>query len=148
MQFGIYRKIVGHTGVGELYQFSHIVRHHKTGVELIEYIPLRIEPEWADTVRFCVLERDEFDKQFVFVSEKLPKDPADYHQPPRESMTDAVRSMVEKMKHPTDRERHEDGRLKGTSPLYVRQECPFQYCAAPDICKPMNKCRHDLVNRK
>ena len=72
MEFGIYRKVKGHTGVGMLYQFSHIVRHHTTGQELIEYIPLRIEPEWSGTVRFCVLERELFEKQFEFVSERLP----------------------------------------------------------------------------
>lgn len=72
MQFGLYRKLKGRTGVGELYQFSHLVRHHTTGVEMVEYIPLRIEPEWSGTVRFCVLEREEFEKKFEFVGERLP----------------------------------------------------------------------------
>jgi hypothetical protein len=78
MQFGIYRKKFGHTGVGMLYQFSHLVRHHTTGIEYVEYIPLRIESEWAGTVRFCILERELFEEKFEFVGERLPNDPKDY----------------------------------------------------------------------
>lgn len=27
-------------------------------------------------------------------------------------------------------------------PVYVRDDCPFHYCDAPDICKPKESCRH------
>lgn len=77
MEFGgVYRKLDGKTGVGLLYQFLMLARHHTTGAELVVYIPLRIEPEWAGTIRPCVLERDEFHRKFCFVSEGLP-DPVD-----------------------------------------------------------------------
>lgn len=36
------------------------------------YIPLRIEPEWAGTVRPCILERARFEAKFEYVSEGLP----------------------------------------------------------------------------
>lgn len=76
MPFGIYRKIHGRTGVGMLYQFVNIARHHTTGQEFITYMPLRIEPEWAGTVRNCVLEREVFEANFEFVSEGLPVEPS------------------------------------------------------------------------
>lgn len=72
MHTGIYRKVQGRTGVGMLYQFLHLARHHTTGAELIVYIPLRIEPEWSGTVRPCVLERDQFEAKFEYVGERLP----------------------------------------------------------------------------
>lgn len=72
MQFGVYRKLEGRTGVGMFYQFLMLARHHTTGDEYVVYIPLRIEPEWAGTIRPCILERDLFNKKFEFVSEGLP----------------------------------------------------------------------------
>jgi hypothetical protein len=75
MHTGVYRKIQGRTGVGELYEFSHLSRHHTTGVELVTYIPLRIEPDWAGTVRHCTLERDAFERKFEYVGEGLPAMP-------------------------------------------------------------------------
>jgi hypothetical protein len=72
MQTGVYRKIHGRTGVGQLYEFDCLCRHHTTGEEMVVYIPLRVEPEWAGTVRHCVLERVAFEKKFVHVGEGLP----------------------------------------------------------------------------
>jgi len=72
MQTGVYRKIVGRTGVGELYEFGCLCRHHITGEEMVVYVPLRVEPQWAGTVRHCVLERVAFEQKFQFVSEGLP----------------------------------------------------------------------------
>lgn len=72
MEFGVYRKILGKTGVGMLYQFLMLARHHDTGEEYVVYIPLRIEPEWAGTIRPCILARTAFDEKFTFVSEGLP----------------------------------------------------------------------------
>lgn len=72
MNFGLYRKLIGHTGVGMLYQFLCLARHHTTGEEVVVYIPLRIEPEWSGTVRFCYLERELFEQKFEYIGERLP----------------------------------------------------------------------------
>lgn len=72
MQSGVYRKTEGRTGVGMLYEFSCLCRHHTTGEEMVVYVPLRIEPEWAGTVRHCVLERPLFEAKFEYVGEGLP----------------------------------------------------------------------------
>ena len=72
MEFGIYKKIEGRTGVGMLYQFLMLARHHSTGEEYVVYIPLRVEPEWTGTIRPCILERHLFQNKFTFVSEGLP----------------------------------------------------------------------------
>jgi len=72
MQFGVYRKLEGRTGVGMLYQFLMLARHHTTGDQYVVYIPLRVEPAWAGTIRPCLLERAEFERKFEFVSEGLP----------------------------------------------------------------------------
>jgi hypothetical protein len=72
MRFGVYRKLEGRTGVGMLYQFLMLARHHTTGEQYVVYIPLRIEPEWAGTIRPCILERAKFEAKFEFVSEGLP----------------------------------------------------------------------------
>lgn len=72
MQSGVYRKVAGRTGVGQLYEFICLCRHHTTGAQYVVYIPLRVEREWAGTVRHCVLERDRFEDKFVHVGEGLP----------------------------------------------------------------------------
>jgi hypothetical protein len=36
------------------------------------YIPLRIEPEWAGTVRPCYMPRAAFERKFEYVGEGLP----------------------------------------------------------------------------
>lgn len=72
LPWGIYRKVEGRTGVGMLYQLLMLARHHTTGIESVVYIPLRIEPEWAGTIRPCILERDLFAQKFIFVGEALP----------------------------------------------------------------------------
>lgn len=74
MQSGVYRKLIGHTGVGMFYQFVCIAREHTTGEEAVVYIPLRIEKEWAGTVRFCYTPRKNFEEKFEYVSEGLPKE--------------------------------------------------------------------------
>jgi hypothetical protein len=72
LPWGIYRKTEGRTGVGMLYQLLLLSRNHTTGIESVIYIPLRVEPEWAGTIRPCDIHRDEFERKFVFVSEGLP----------------------------------------------------------------------------
>jgi hypothetical protein len=77
MEAGIYRKVEGKTGVGQLYLFIAVARHHddKAGAEYVVYVPLRVEREWAGTVRHCILERKRFEKKFEYVGEGLPEDP-------------------------------------------------------------------------
>lgn len=70
LRFGLYRKIVGRTGIGLLYQFVNVCRHHDDGKEYVTYIPLRIEPEWGG-VRHCVIERERFLEKFEWVGEGL-----------------------------------------------------------------------------
>ena len=72
MRTGVYRKVYGRTGVGQLYEFGCLCRHHTTGEQMVVYIPLRVEPEWTGTVRHCVLERVLFEAKFEYVGEGLP----------------------------------------------------------------------------
>jgi hypothetical protein len=72
MRTGVYRKVQGRTGVGQLYEFDCLCRHHTTGEQFVVYIPLRVEPEWAGTVRHCALERALFEAKFEYVGEGLP----------------------------------------------------------------------------
>jgi len=72
MEWGIYEKVEGHTGVGKLYQVLLLARHHTSGEEVVVYIPLRVEPEWAGTLRPCFLERAAFLRKFQYLSERLP----------------------------------------------------------------------------
>lgn len=73
MRFGVYRKIEGRTGTGMLYQFLLLARHHTTGEHVVVYIPLRVEPAWAGTIRPCFLERTAFERKFEYVGEGLPE---------------------------------------------------------------------------
>lgn len=72
MQSGVYRKIKGRTGVGQFYLVLFPMRHHKTGIESVAYVPLRVDPEWEGTLRVCHLEREEFEQAFLYVAEGLP----------------------------------------------------------------------------
>ena len=77
MQSGVYRKreVSGRGkggGVGEFYQFVLAFRDHYTGRESVIYIPLRVEEEWAGTLRFCGILREDFERMFEFVGEGLP----------------------------------------------------------------------------
>jgi len=78
MKFGVYRKVQvsgrgGGGGVGELYQLVCVSRDHYTGIHNVTYIPLRIEPEWAGTIRNCHILRSEFERMFEYVGEGLPE---------------------------------------------------------------------------
>jgi len=78
MQSGVYRKVQVSGkgkggGIGELYQFLNLTRDHYTGAEGVVYIPLRIEPEWAGTLRCCYILREDFKRMFEYVGEGLPK---------------------------------------------------------------------------
>lgn len=77
MKAGVYRKVQVSGfgkggGIGELYQFICITRDHFTGAMGVVYIPLRIEPEWAGTVRHCWIDRPNFERMFEYVGEGLP----------------------------------------------------------------------------
>jgi len=72
MRTGVYRKVAGQSGIGMYYQFLLLVRDHHTGAEGVVYIPLRVEPEWAGTVRPCWIARAEFERRFEYVGEGLP----------------------------------------------------------------------------
>jgi hypothetical protein len=69
MRFGVYRNIKN----GHLYQFLLIARSHADNSEVVVYIPLRIEPEWAGTVRAAFRPRAEFEEKFQWVGEGLPE---------------------------------------------------------------------------
>jgi len=68
MRTGIYRK----RRTGNLYQFLLLAREHYTGEQAVVYIPLRVEPEWAGTVRPCYIARGDFESKFEYVGEGLP----------------------------------------------------------------------------
>ena len=72
MRTGVYRKIHGHGGIGQFYQFLLLAREHYSGAQVVVYIPLRIEPEWAGTVRPCYIARGDFEAKFEYVGEGLP----------------------------------------------------------------------------
>jgi len=79
MKFGVYRKIQASgrgkgTGIGKLYQFLLLARDHDDKKEeIVVYIPLRIEPEWAGTLRPCFIPRSDFERMFEYVDEGLPE---------------------------------------------------------------------------
>lgn len=74
MNTGVYVKKEGRSGIGKLYQLVGPARHHDvTNLQpLVVYIPLRVEPEWAGTVRLCVIPRAEFEEKFEWLGEGLP----------------------------------------------------------------------------
>lgn len=77
LKAGVYKKVAVSgkgkgTGVGNYYQFVCLSRNHYTGEESVIYIPLRIEPEWAGTVRMCDIPRKDFERMFMYMGEGLP----------------------------------------------------------------------------
>ena len=68
MRTGIYRK----RSNGKLYQFLLLARNHYDGAQVVIYIPLRIEAEWAGTIRPCWIPRGDFEFKFEYVGEGLP----------------------------------------------------------------------------
>ncbi len=75
IRVGVYRKrdtVTPECPQGLLYQFLLLARHHATGEQFVVYIPLRVEPEWAGTVRPCVIPRGDWDFKFEYLGEGLP----------------------------------------------------------------------------
>jgi hypothetical protein len=68
LRIGVYRK----KRTGHLYQFLLLARNHYSGEHVVVYIPLRIEPEWAGTIRPCWIPRGDFESKFEYVGEGLP----------------------------------------------------------------------------
>ncbi len=64
MRIGVYRK----KRTGKLYQFLLLAREHYSGEQAVVYIPLRVEPEWAGTVRCCYIARGDFESKFGVIS--------------------------------------------------------------------------------
>jgi len=72
---GVYRKrdtVTASRPTGYLYQLLCVARNHYTDEQVVVYIPLRVEPEWAGTVRFCWLPRGDWDSKFEYLGEGLP----------------------------------------------------------------------------
>lgn len=68
MRTGVYRK----RSNGHFYQFLLLARNHYTGEQVVVYIPLRVEPEWAGTIRPCWMPRGDWDAKFEYLGEGLP----------------------------------------------------------------------------
>lgn len=78
MKFGVYVKVKSSGrgeggGIGEYYQFMTLARDHFTREHVVIYIPLRIEPKWAGTIRPCSISRKLFEEMFAYVGEGLPE---------------------------------------------------------------------------
>jgi hypothetical protein len=75
IRVGVYRKrdtVTPECPQGKLYQLLLLARNHYTGEQVVVYIPLRVEPEWAGTIRPCWIPRADFDAKFEYVGEGLP----------------------------------------------------------------------------
>jgi hypothetical protein len=75
IRVGVYRKkdtVTADCPQGKLYQFLLLARNHYTGEQVVVYIPLRVEPEWAGTIRPCWIPRADWDSKFEYVGEGLP----------------------------------------------------------------------------
>ena len=68
MNAGVYR----HRRNGHYYLFVCLSRDHVTDQQLVTYVPLRIEPAWAGTLRHATRSRESFEQTFEWVGEALP----------------------------------------------------------------------------
>lgn len=57
---------------GHYYLLLGLARNHYDNEEFVVYIPLRVEPEWAGTVRMALRTRKDFERRFRCVGERLP----------------------------------------------------------------------------
>jgi hypothetical protein len=75
IRVGVYRKrdtVSPECPQGKLYWLLTLSRNHYTGAQSVVYIPLRVEPEWAGTIRACDIPRGDWDSKFEYVGEGLP----------------------------------------------------------------------------
>lgn len=54
------------------YLLIGLARDHHTNEEVIVYVPLRIEPEWAGTARMSFRTVEDFNETFEWVDDRLP----------------------------------------------------------------------------
>lgn len=57
---------------GNYYLMLGLARCHRSGIEHIVYVPLRVEPEWAGTARMAIRTVEDFDSSFSYIGERLP----------------------------------------------------------------------------
>lgn len=69
MQAGIY---TNNKHPNDKYLFIGLARQHDTNEEIIVYVPLRVEPEWAGTARMCYRTVEDFNASFTWVGDRLP----------------------------------------------------------------------------
>jgi hypothetical protein len=75
IRVGVFRKkdtVTKERPQGFLYQLLTLARNHYTDEQIVVYIPLRVEPEWAGTIRPCWIPRGDWDEKFEYVGEGLP----------------------------------------------------------------------------
>jgi len=70
MKAGIY---VNKKHPRDKYLFIGLARQHYTNEEIIVYVPLRIEPEWAGTARMAYRTVEDFNENFEWVDDRLPE---------------------------------------------------------------------------
>lgn len=56
----------------DYYLLIGLARDHHTNEEIIVYVPLRVEPEWAGTARMAYRTVEDFKANFDWVGERLP----------------------------------------------------------------------------
>lgn len=70
MKAGIY---VNKKHPQDKYLLIGLARQHYTNEEVIVYVPLRIEPQWAGTARMSYRTVEDFNENFEWVDDRLPK---------------------------------------------------------------------------
>lgn len=56
----------------DMYLLIGLARGHDTNEEVVVYVPLRVEPEWAGTARMAYRAVEDFNDTFEWVGERLP----------------------------------------------------------------------------
>jgi hypothetical protein len=55
------------------YLFIGLARQHYTNEEVIVYVPLRVEKEWAGTARTSYRTVEDFNENFEWADDRLPE---------------------------------------------------------------------------
>lgn len=69
MNAGIY---INKKRPNDKYLLIGLARHSHTNEEVIVYVPLRVEPEWAGTARMSYRTVEDFNENFEWVGDRLP----------------------------------------------------------------------------
>lgn len=56
------------------YLLDKEARDHRTGQEVVVYMPLYDDPAWGDTLRASVRTREDFESSFTWVGRGIPRD--------------------------------------------------------------------------